>query len=568
MDGACTGEELIARLEAALAPWLPDKPEPLYSGEAFTPRATTAPIGGQERKRYEAYARTKLKERCTELAAMGKDSGRNTTAFSIAAAIGRYVHHGFIKEAEVAEAITAACRANGLLKEDGPHAIQATIRSGLLKARNDQLPELQDRRRTPKTAPPAKTDSAGRQHHEPLENADSSTRRIRLVPFSDIRLSPGRRDLVARLIPRVGLTVVWGPPKCGKSFWVFDLMMHVALDREYRGRRVHHGPVVYCAFEGQTGIEARVEAFRQKFMAEDGDAPPFYLEPVTLNLVSEHQQLIDVIQRQLPEGKPVAIVLDTLNKSMQGSESNDQDMSCYVRAADAIREAFGCAVIVVHHCGIEGNRPRGHTSLTGAADAQLAVRRDGAENIVVEVEFAKDGAQGESIVSRLESIEVGQDEDNQPISSCVIVPVEANIIAFPKTGRRLKGEAQIAYAALEEAIAAAGAVPPASNHIPPNTPTVSLSLWRRYYYQRNPDDGGGDDKDAARKRQEARKKAFQRVRQTLQAHHVGVWAPENGADDDAQCWLVRKTQPGHAGRDGTLRDFCPGQTGTGRDTPL
>ena len=27
-------------------------------------------------------------------------------------------------------------------------------------------------------------------------------------------------------IPRVGLVVVWGPPKCGKSFWAFDLAMH------------------------------------------------------------------------------------------------------------------------------------------------------------------------------------------------------------------------------------------------------------------------------------------------------------------------------------------------------
>jgi len=34
-----------------------------------------------------------------------------------------------------------------------------------------------------------------------------------------------------------------------------------------------------------------------------------------------------------------------------------------------IRNAFGCAVIVVHHCGIDATRPRGHTSLAGAVDA-------------------------------------------------------------------------------------------------------------------------------------------------------------------------------------------------------
>src|SRR5271166_5616947 len=68
--------------------------------------------------------------------------------------------------------------------------------------------------------------------------------RIHLVPFEQIVLGRQRRYLVKGLIPRVGLTVVWGPPKCGKSFWTFDLAMHVALGWEYRGRRVQQGPVV------------------------------------------------------------------------------------------------------------------------------------------------------------------------------------------------------------------------------------------------------------------------------------------------------------------------------------
>ena len=567
-NGGLTGADLVDRLEKALAPWLPDEPNLLFWGEAFKPRETDAPLQVQERKRYEAYARTKLKERCAEFAAMGKDSGRNNAAFSIAAAIGRYVHHGVLREADAVKAIVAACEANGLLSEDGRPSVQATIRSGLLKARNDPLPDLMDRPRIRAATSPARGKPAKGQPNGSLEEPQTTARRIYLVPFDEIRLSARRRDLIARLSPRVGLIIVWGPAKCGKSFWVFDLAMHVALGWNYRGRRVHQGPVVYCAFEGQTGIEARVEAFRQKHMAEDAEPTPFYLEPVTLNLVADQAELIDVIRRQLPDTNPVLIVLDTLNRSMQGSESNDQDMSSYVRAADAIREAFNCAVIIVHHCGIEGSRPRGHTSLTGAADAQLAVKRDDVDNIIVKVEYAKDGEAGDIIASRLEIVDVGVDEDGEPISSCVVMPVEGNVIAFPKSGRRLAPEAQIALAALEEAIAAHGSVPPTANHIPPNTPTVSLSLWRRYYYQRNPDSGPDiSDKQAARKKQEARKKAFQRARQVLQAEHVGVWGTEDGSEVNAQCWLLRRSS-GHAGRDGTLRDFVPANTGTGRDTPL
>jgi AAA domain len=61
-------------------------------------------------------------------------------------------------------------------------------------------------------------------------------RDIPLIRFNDIKLGKERRYLVKNLLPRVGLSVVWGPPKCGKSFWTFDVVMHVAIVREYRNR--------------------------------------------------------------------------------------------------------------------------------------------------------------------------------------------------------------------------------------------------------------------------------------------------------------------------------------------
>jgi RecA-family ATPase len=102
------------------------------------------------------------------------------------------------------------------------------------------------------------------------------------------------------------------------------------------------------------------------------------------------------------------VVLDTLNRSLRGSESSDEDMTAYLKAADAIREAFDCAVIIVHHCGVDGTRPRGHTSLTGTVDAQLAVKRDASDNVMVTVEHMKDGPEGDVIGSRLERVELGR----------------------------------------------------------------------------------------------------------------------------------------------------------------
>ena len=162
----------------------------------------------------------------------------------------------------------------------------------------------------------------------------------------------------------------------------------------------------------------------------------------------DHIELIRAIKAT--NESPVLVVLDTLNRSLKGSESSDEDMTAYIRAADAIREAFGCAVLIIHHCGIDGTRPRGHTSLTGAVDAQLAVKRDGAGNIEVKVEWLKDGPEGDVIFSRLEAIEVGIDEDGEAITSCVIVPTEISD-RQDATGPRLTRNQQTMFSVLHDA---------------------------------------------------------------------------------------------------------------------
>jgi hypothetical protein len=276
-------------------------------------------------------------------------------------------------------------------------------------------------------------------------------RDIELIAFRDIQLSKRRRAYVKGIIPISSIVVVWGPPKVGKSFWVFDLCMHVARGLNYRERRVHQGTVVYCAFEGQGGFEARAEAYRRQHMprAEREEHIPFYLQPHLLDLINDCDALIAAIE---PYDDPAIVVLDTLNRSLNGSESRDEDMSAYVRAADAIRERFNCAVIIVHHCGIVGTRPRGHTSLSGAADAQIAVVRDENRNVVARIEFMKDGTgEGDVYVSSLRGVDLGEDEDGDTISSCVIVET-TETPRFVRSSRSSEA-ANIALNALRAAIA-------------------------------------------------------------------------------------------------------------------
>ena len=90
--------------------------------------------------------------------------------------------------------------------------------------------------------------------------------RFQLKPFDEITLATAPNYLVKGVIPRIGLAVVWGPPKCGKSFWTLDLAMHIALGREYRDHRVQQGAIVYLALEGGHGFRNRIEAWRRRHL--------------------------------------------------------------------------------------------------------------------------------------------------------------------------------------------------------------------------------------------------------------------------------------------------------------
>jgi len=345
------------------------------------------------------------------------------------------------------------------------------------------------------------------------KRSSDEPRRFKLTRFKDIALSTERPYLVKGLLPREGLIVVWGPPKCGKSFWVFDLVLHVALDWKYRERRVQQGTVCYIACEGEAGLGARKEAFRAHKLVEGAD-PPFYLLTTRLDLVADVETLIADVRAEIDGDHCAVIVIDTLNRSIAGSESRDEDMGAYVKAADRLREEFRAAVIIIHHCGTKDNRPRGHTSLTGACDAQLAVKRDDIGRIITSVEWLKDGAEGDAIASRLDVVEVGVDEDGEAITSCIVE--DAGAAPSGEKRKRLSAAQTRALQLLAEAITTGGQVPPTSNHIPAGMMCTTENLWREFSYH-----GGISSGD-----QHAKNTAFNRAAGALvAAGRVGKWEP-------------------------------------------
>src|SRR5262249_2730777 len=265
--------------------------------------------------------------------------------------------------------------------------------------------------------------------------------------------------------------VIWGPAKCGKSFWTMDIFLHVALGWEYRGRKVQQAPVVFLALEGHGGYARRIQAFKQHHNVERA---PFYLIRTMINLRAKVDQLIKDIEAQLGD-RPGAVVIDTLNRSLVGSESSDEDMAKYLEAAGKIEQRFDCLVAIVHHCGYDESHPRGHTSLPARVDVQIAIPRGGDLEVIAPTELAKDDAPGAQIYSRLHPIDIGTDADGDPIGSLVVLPADkVSVKPSAVRSKRMLKATKIGLRAMTNVVAEIGQPAPASNHIPTTAKVVKL----------------------------------------------------------------------------------------------
>ena len=302
--------------------------------------------------------------------------------------------------------------------------------------------------------PPSRPDARVVEGSKP---APAPEQKFRLVPFNQLRPGNDPSCLIDELIPLRGIVLIWGKRKCLKSFWTYDLSFHIAHCHEYRGRDLLQGPVVYCAFEGAHGYKRRTEALRRHHKIPTDETVPLYLVPGRANMIKEYPLLISAVREQLYGEVPRMNVLDTLNKSLVGSESKDTDMGAYIVAAEALRDAFDCVVTIIHHCGYDETHPRGHTSLTGAVDAEFEVVRAGMLVTVRNITM-RDGTEGFEIRSHAEVVEVGEDASGKVLTSLVITQTDAPVVSEKRKGGRPNARATTLISALKDALAKRGSI--------------------------------------------------------------------------------------------------------------
>ncbi|SFT45287.1 AAA family ATPase [Paraburkholderia aspalathi] len=249
--------------------------------------------------------------------------------------------------------------------------------------------------------------------------------RYRLQSADDLMNAPPLRWLVRDVVPADSLVALFGPSGSGKSFLALDLCAVIAGGGEWFGHRVTAAPVVYVALEGEVGLSKRAKAWSARNRRTLPDDLRFIMQPFNVSNLSD---VDDLARAVLAGGGADLLVLDTLNRAAPGADENSsRDMSQVINNLGTLKDRIGCTVLVVHHTGKDTSKGlRGHSSLFAALDAAIEVRRDGDRREWSDAKV-KEGPDGERHRFALLRVDLGEDEDGESVTSCVIAPDESTV---------------------------------------------------------------------------------------------------------------------------------------------
>lgn len=200
---------------------------------------------------------------------------------------------------------------------------------------------------------------------------------------------------VEELILERSLAMLYGPPKSFKTFLALDLALCIATGRPFHGHAVVQGRVTYVAAEGHAAeTRDRVMAWCRENGVEPGSLEGRF-DLVIVGVRLDREDSIKEFLR-LDQSPRDVTFFDTLNRNMEGHESDTQDMTKVVAGCDRVRRELNTAVVIVHHTGVNQERERGSTVLRGAVDTRLKVtRKSGIITLLVEDQRA--GPDGEQM---------------------------------------------------------------------------------------------------------------------------------------------------------------------------
>ena len=263
-----------------------------------------------------------------------------------------------------------------------------------------------------------------------------------LVPDGNLGAGPPSA-LIKQTVPMLGLVLVAGQSRSGKTFVTLRMAVELARSRvpdeggDFLGRRVRERVgVIYVLTEGAYSVDARMKAVKLALGITENLPITFVrFPPGNLLIDKDRKEFIASLTVEAQRIKAVfgvrvgAVIIDTVTAGC--AINNEGDNSEVSKVTKILRE-FGTALkavtIAVHHLGKNAeNGPRGASSWIDKVEAIVTVTADIDEltGKVTDRRIAttknRDAETGPLCRFDLVKVDLGEvDEDGDPIDSCTI----------------------------------------------------------------------------------------------------------------------------------------------------
>ncbi|CRK75574.1 hypothetical protein NIG5292_01624 [Nereida ignava] len=348
--------------------------------------------------------------------------------------------------------------------------------------------------------------------------------RAALTAATDIHHIEHRPYLVKSWLDLDATSLVYGQSNTGKSFLTLDIALHVAAGWWWNSCRVTQSNAIYVAAEGGTGFTKRIRAIAEsKPDLYNAAREHFHHLPLQLDLHGSDD--VAALLTAIGERPVDLLIIDTLAMSFgAGNENDGKDVTQFLSHIAEIRQKLSCHVMLVHHSGKDqGKGARGHSSLRAAVDTEIEVSMDGSMRLAT-TKKQRDLEGGKVAAFTLNVVNLGDDQDGEPITSCTVQPQNTDDLKRSKA-RMLKGNNQVAEQALHDALKNKGIKITNSEHYPSNRRIVSTDEWYREFQMRRAKDGVQEDSN---------RKAFNRSRNWLQDQ-------DYTREYDGKVWFIDET---------------------------
>lgn len=262
------------------------------------------------------------------------------------------------------------------------------------------------------------------------QQAKETPLRFAVQPAHEFAAAAPQRWRIKDVLPDAELAVMYGASGSGKSFIALDLAAAIARGVPWRGRRVRQGRVAYVAAEGAGGFRKRLQAYAQVQGCDLADMPLGVINAAPNML--EKADAVAVAAAIQAWGGADLVIVDTFAQVMPGGNENaGEDVGKALTHCKRIHEATGAMILLIHHAGKDASKgARGWSGLRAAADAELEVVREVAGR-ALRLTKSKDGQDGLEWGFELEVVQIGVDEDLDPITSCVVIEHQMPVGGVP-----------------------------------------------------------------------------------------------------------------------------------------